>query len=143
MRVTNQENHFIIMTDKVNEDYAARASPAINKARAEVHESRNLREKCATRLLKSNVTRHIATFNARTLRTDHRRQELTELSYQYNYDIVALQEHRIVHKPDGAEIQYEKQPHNYTLVTSSADRNAQQAAVRGVGLLLSKHARDA
>ena len=131
------------MTDKVNKDYAARASPAINKVRAEVHESRDLREKCATRLLKSNVTRYIATFNARTLRLDHRRHELTEMAYQYNYDIVALQEHRIVHKPGGAEIQYEKQPHNYTLVTSSADRNAQQAAVRGVGLLLSKHARDA
>lgn len=93
-------------------------------------------------MLKCKQQRSIVTFNARTLLSPHLREELTRMSSKHNYDIVGIQEHRIVHKDGEGEIHYEKQEYGYTLVTASAERNTAQAAVRGVGLLLSKHARE-
>ena len=81
----------------------------------------------------------IATFNTRTIRENWRVEELEHHAGKQGIEIVGIQEHRIVHEDS---IRY-KQLDKYHLITSSAWRNSAQAAVGGVGVLISKKAEKA
>uniref|UniRef100_X2B9M6 Endonuclease/exonuclease/phosphatase domain-containing protein n=1 Tax=Capitella teleta TaxID=283909 RepID=X2B9M6_CAPTE len=81
----------------------------------------------------------MATFNANTIREEGRARELAHCFKQCNIDILGIQEHRKVHVE---ETQFSRLEGQY-LVTSSAWRNLSQAAVGGVGLMLSPKARKA
>ena len=70
------------------------------------------------------------------MRDAHKRIELAHNFEEYGIDILGIQEHRIVHEDI---LKYEDIQGN-TLVTTSAWRNYQGAATRGIGLLLSKRA---
>lgn len=60
--------------------------------------------------------------------------ELIALASLYNISIVALQEHRKCHEDD--ELQFQNLADGWQLITSSATRNTQGAAVGGVGFLV-------
>ena len=81
----------------------------------------------------------IATFNTRTIRENWRVEELEHHAGKQGIKIVGIQEHRIVHEDS---IRY-KQLDKFHLITSSAWRNNAQAAVGGVGVLISKKAEKA
>ena len=58
---------------------------------------------------------------------------------EYNIDILGVQEHRGVNKD---EITFENK-NGYHLITTTAWRNKQKAAIGGVGVILSKRAESA
>ena len=90
-------------------------------------------QRVPTVLLKPKKTTKIATFNMRTGREDWRIHELIHHMEKQNINILAIQEHRRIH-PEMV-VKYEHID-NHLLVTSSAWRNASQAAVGGVGFIL-------
>ena len=79
----------------------------------------------------------ISTFNTRTLNPKGRVHELVLNAKKQLIDIIAVQEHRIFH-PDN-DLQYQTID-GYHLVTASCSKNAVNASVGGVGLLLSPRA---
>ena len=81
-----------------------------------------------------------STFNARTLRKGHNLNELIVNFKKQGISVLGVQEHRRVHEEE--PISYEEY-HGQYLITSSAWRNSQNAAVGGVGLLLDKRAKKA
>ena len=87
-----------------------------------------------TKFLRPKEFLNISTFDIRSGREAWKIQELAQLMDQFDISIVAIQEHRRVHKE---EIKYEH-INNHLLITSSAWRNQAQAAVGGVGFLLKK-----
>lgn len=94
------------------------------------------RRKVALFRCKKNIK--VGTMNVRTIRKESRLMELACKFEQYEIDILALQEHRIFHKDE--EIVYKKCGKSSTLITASCERNDMNAAVRGVGFLLSDRA---
>ncbi len=93
-------------------------------------------EKCSRRpavLLKPTRTTKIASFNVRTIKDNSRLDELVYNANNYNIAIVGIQEHRCVHEEP---VHYTERG-GYHLITTSAWRNTQQAAIGGVGLLIS------
>ena len=79
----------------------------------------------------------VSSFNARTLRPTSNLNELAECSKLFKIDILAIQEHRFYH-PE-TDLKY-YQAGQYQLITSSAWKNSTNAAIGGVGLLLSSRA---
>jgi exonuclease III len=79
----------------------------------------------------------VSSFNARTLRPTSNLNELAECSEQFNIDILAIQEHRF-HHPE-TDLKYH-QAGQYQLITSSAWKSSANAAIGGVGFLLSSKA---
>ena len=77
---------------------------------------------------------NIATINVRTLRTTSKQEELYYLSTTCNISIIGLVDHTVLHKE---ETHIEKVLGN-TLITTSAWRNANNAASGGIGILLDK-----
>ena len=108
---------------------------ALNLQRSAAAEVQQLPTK-PTKFLRPKRFLNISTFNIRTVREDWNIRELAQLMDQFNISIIALQEHRRVHKES---IKYEEID-NHLLVTSSATRNSAQAAIGGVGFLLNKKA---
>ena len=92
-------------------------------------------------LLKCKRHIFIATLNVRTLSNKAQIGELVASAVKHNTDIICLQEHRIVH--EDILLKYHDVGKNWTLVTSSAWRNSSNAAVGGVGILLSPRAQKA
>ena len=78
----------------------------------------------------------ISTMNVRTIRENRCREELVSNLIKYNIDMIGIQEHRIVHDDT---VKYETIL-GRTLITTSAIRNKQGAAVGGVGILLNNRA---
>lgn len=78
----------------------------------------------------------VSTFNVQTLSTTAKKEELAHEAELYGVDVICLQEHRIVH----SETLLQEKIQGYTLITSSAWRNARNAANGGVGLLMSPRA---
>ena len=97
------------------------------------------KQQLPTKFLRPKEFLNISTFNIRSGREAWKIQELAQLMDQFGISIVAIQEHRRVHKE---EIKYEHID-NHLLITSSAWRNQAQAAVGGVGFLLNKKAESA
>ena len=83
--------------------------------------------------------RQVGTLNTRTLSEEYKRKELANIFNKVNLSILAISDHKIVHTKDDDKIKYWKLD-NCTLITSSAWRNSQGAAVGGIGILLSKQA---
>ena len=79
----------------------------------------------------------MATFNANTAREDGRMKEIVHCFMKCGIEMLGIQEHRRVHEDS---VKYSRVEGQY-LITSSAWRNQSQAAVGGVGLLLSPKAR--
>ena len=92
-------------------------------------------QQASTNILRPKKSLNISTFNIRTGREDWRIRELAQLMDQFKISVIAIQEHRRIHKE---EIKYEEID-NHLLVTSSASRNSAQAATGGVGILRRKH----
>jgi len=86
---------------------------------------------------------HIATLNVRTIRQAYKQLELVELFSNSNTDILGIVDHKIVHgESDNNSLIY-KDIQRCTLITQSAWRNRQNAANGGIGLLISKSAKNA
>lgn len=81
----------------------------------------------------------MATFNTNTVREEGRAREMAHCFTQCGIDFLGIQEHRRVHEE---ATQFTRVEGQY-LITSSAWRNLSQAAVGGVGLMLSPKARKA
>ena len=77
--------------------------------------------------------------NTRTLSEEYRRKELANIFSKINLSILTISDHKLVHSKDDDEVKYWKLE-NCTLITTSAWRNAQGAAVGGVGIMLNKQA---
>ena len=90
-------------------------------------------------LLRCKKITRIASFNACTIREDPKAMELAYRAGQLDIEILGIQEHRIVHQVE-TEFRFTCLEDRY-LVTSSAWRNDMQAAVGGVGMLLSGRAK--
>ncbi|XP_072033056.1 uncharacterized protein [Amphiura filiformis] len=80
--------------------------------------------------------------NTRTLKNPHKQLELCALAKKYRIEVLAIQEHRIVHS-DNSELQFEDLPEGFQLITASAYRNKIGASIGGVGILLSSSAKRA
>ena len=83
----------------------------------------------------------MGTFNANTLRSEHRASECEQRRADVGIEILGIQEHRIV-LADPNSIEYRTIGTGY-FVISSAWRNQSQAANGGIGLLLGKKAKKA
>lgn len=92
----------------------------------------------ANYFIKSKRLVHLSTFNVRTLNSPSKIGELIHLSQKFMIEVTCLQEHRIYH-PDEA-VKYHNYGSNWTLITSSAEKNSNNASVGGVGMLLSRKA---
>ena len=88
-------------------------------------------------LMKCRKTTFVSTFNTRSLSLKSRFQELTINAKNLAIDIIAIQEHRLMHTDE--ELKYHTS-NGYQLVTASAWKNLANAATGGVGLLLSPRA---
>ena len=88
-------------------------------------------------LMKCRKTTFVSTFNTRSLSLKSRFQELTINAKNLAIDIIAIQEHRLMHTDQ--ELKYHTS-NGYQLVTASAWKNLANAATGGVGLLLSPRA---
>jgi len=84
-------------------------------------------------LLKAKQTINISSFNTRTLTNISQRGELTASD-----DIVCVQEHSFFH--DDVLLKHHDMGNGWLLITSSAVKNAANASIGGVGLLLSPNA---
>ena len=89
-------------------------------------------------ILSPKFTTNIGTFNARTLIDKNKRSELAHLFELRSVHILGLQEHRIIHNDEPIQITA-LTPKTYML-TSSAWRNTANAAVGGVGIVMTKKA---
>jgi len=89
-------------------------------------------------LLKAKQTINIASFNTRTLTNISQRGELTASASLHKHDIVCVQEHCFFN--DDALLKHHDVGNGWLLVTSSAVKNAANASIDGVGLLLSPKA---
>ena len=89
---------------------------------------------------KKNVI--FSTMNTRTIREPDRQLELVHNMKVCNISVMGIQEHRIVHK-DPKQVVCHHTIGDHYLVTSSAWRNAAQAAVGGVGIAMSPTAKKA
>ena len=75
----------------------------------------------------------IGTFNARTLRENHKRIELANNFTQNNLSILSINNHKIVHEDEPIRIE---NLNGCTLITTSAWRAGNGAAVGGVGFVV-------
>ena len=83
---------------------------------------------------------NVATMNVRTIRRKFKRQELADNCSSKSIAILGINDHKIVHEND--PVLYESYG-KYTLITTSAWRNSNNAASGGVGLMISKTAESA
>lgn len=89
-------------------------------------------------LLKAKQTVNFSSFNTRTLTDISQRGELTASASIHQHDIICVQEHRFFH--DDVLLKHHDMGKGWLLVTSSAVKNTVNAAIGGVGLLLSPKA---
>ena len=90
------------------------------------------------RLLNSKNVTKISTMNVRTLKAESKQLELTTNMRNQGIDILGLVYHKTMHK-DNINIQ---QVDQHIIITSSAWKNNANAAVGGVGIVVSKNAED-
>ena len=90
----------------------------------------------ADKFVERKVPFIVSTFNTRTLTTIAKKQELVYEAHMYSIDIICLQEHRNIHDEPLMQETFD----GYTLITSSAWKNKRNAAIGGVGVLLSPRA---
>ena len=105
---------------------------------AEIGNLASVFEKSATelkqqKLLKCKQAIQISTFNVRTLNRIGQLLELTVSAIEHNIGIVCIQEHRCTHSED---IKYHDTGNGWTLATISAWKNAVNATVGGVAILI-------
>ena len=82
---------------------------------------------------------YIATFNARTLRTENKRKELFHCFDSQSITFLSVIDHKIVHNESDDDIVY-NQVNSSLFITSSVWRNDVNAAVGGVGNMINKRA---
>jgi len=89
------------------------------------------------RLLSCTETTYIGTLNTRTLRTMERMSEMVHLFEESGVEILAVQEHRVVHDEP---VRMKCLGKNCYFVSTSAWRNSVQASVGGVGFFMTRKA---
>ena len=89
-------------------------------------------------MLRPKKTIKVATFNVRTLSSDIKMHELIANAECHRIDVICIQEHRHYHSD--VDIKY-NDIGKWCLITSSATKNSVNAAVGGVGFLLSPRAK--
>ena len=82
---------------------------------------------------------YIATFNARTLRTENKRKELFHCFDSQSITILGVIDHKIVHNESDDDIVY-NQVNSSLFNTSSSWRKDVNAAVGNVGIMINKRA---
>ncbi|XP_063686094.1 uncharacterized protein LOC134819873 [Bolinopsis microptera] len=103
-------------------------------------ETPNINENNKKSLFSCTDITWVGTLNTRTIRTAQRKLEMVHLFEKSGAEIVGIQEHRIVHEEP---VKVERVGKSSYLITSSATRNRAQAAVGGVGFILTSKAFDA
>ena len=97
------------------------------------------RDKPKGRLAQANKLICIGTLNVRTIRLQHKQQELANIFCNVKNNILGIVDHKIVHED---EIEFNQYP-QCKLITTTAVRNAAGAACGGVGIVISRAADDA
>ena len=93
-----------------------------------------------TTMLKASCCKQynlVATFNARTLKSECKRKELEIRFKGQSIAFLGIADHKIVDKKNDDDIVYDEMDDSI-LITSSAWRNTSNAACGGVGLMVSK-----
>ena len=100
---------------------------------------KDLRKSCQKNIVKCTDFTYIGTLNVRTIRLEYKQRELAHRFASSGLEMMAIQEHRIVHaEPTKTTILGS----NAYLLTTSAWRNAAGASTGGVGIILTKKAHD-
>ena len=99
----------------------------------------DIQEKTVGKLAQAKKPIHIGTFNVRTIRSQYKQLELSNISDKEGMDILGIIDHKIVHDD---EFQFTSLG-TCKLITTSAWRNQSNAACGGVGILINKRAEDA
>ena len=86
-------------------------------------------------MMKAKRQKLITSFNARTLRLNENKSELTAIAKDNDIEVVCIQEHRIYHEDTSTK--YHDIGKGWTLVTGSATKNEGNSTVGGVGMLIS------
>ena len=79
----------------------------------------------------------VSTFHVTTLDEPHSLKELVDSASKFNIDVICVQERSLIHESD---YDIKTVSDEYTLITSSANRNSAGASESGVGFLMNKHA---
>ena len=95
------------------------------------------KKKKGLNLLKCKYYTLIGTFNARTLKEDHKRYELANNFIKSNLCILGVIDHKLVHEDEPVRIET---LHGSTLITTSAWRTSSGAALGGVGIMVNNRA---
>ena len=85
------------------------------------------------RLLQCKQLTNIGTFNVRTLRAPGKLDELSNNFTRCNLDVLGIIDHKIIHEDELCVKNFDRS----VLITSSAWRNSRNAAVGGVGIMVS------
>ena len=100
---------------------------------------KDLSKSCQKNIVKCTDFTYIGTLNVRTIRLENKQRELAHRFASSGLEMMAIQEHRIVHaEPTKTTILGS----NAYLLTTSAWRNAAGASTGGVGIILTKKAHD-
>ena len=102
--------------------------------------NKDLRKSCKKNIVKCTDFTYIGTLNVRTIRLRNKQRELAHQFASSGLEMMAIQEHRIVHDELTKTTILGS---NAYLVTTSAWRNSIGASNGGVGILLTKKAHDA
>ena len=93
--------------------------------------------KAKDKLLQCKVYTYIATFNVRTLRSENKKKELLHCFESQGISIMGIIDHKIVHQSNSEDFVYNEFEKSM-FITSSDWRNHANAAVGGVGMVISK-----
>ena len=97
-------------------------------------------EKSQKEFIKCKNPVTISSLNTRTLNPTGRVDELTYLAKAHSIDVISIQDHKFHHPDD--DIKYHQKQLGYQLLTVSCWKNDVNAAVGGVGFLLSPKAHE-
>ena len=124
-------NHIALCTGKKGEYSAEVGALALVFKKS----ATDLRHK--QKILKCKSTIQIVTFSVRTLNRIGQRAEVSVSVVEHEIDIVCIQEHRCHHNE--IEIKYHNTGNGWIFVLVSAWKSSINAAIGGIGMLLSPH----
>ena len=134
---TSSYAHVSICTTSSSLNGASPLTPHL-RANAQINK-KGLPKSCQKNIIKCTDFTYIGTLNVRTIRLGHKQCELAHRFANSGLEMMAIQEHRIIHdEPTKTTVL----GNDAYLLTSSAWRNAAGASTGGVGILLTKRAHD-
>lgn len=110
-----------------------------NQMRRDLADGRNTQEKTVGKLAQAKKPLQVGTLNVRTIKSEYKQLELSNICSEVGVDILGIIDHKIVHDDELEFTSLGK----YKLITTSAWRSQCNAALGGVGILLNSKAENA